>query len=145
MGSGNASYRRSSLLSRIYDLHWISSQISIVGRFCLPNTCWAAEEGQASFHGCANQNHPPMRYTHARKRLSEPSEREKGVHRFTSKREISCPNRETDTEASIILHLNMKYPVRTIRCLPSRQWFTSKHEISCPNNEKYTEASTVYI
>ena len=63
----------------------------------------------------------------------------------TRTHENARPNHQKETEASIVLHLNRKYPVRTIRCLPSRQWFTSKHEISCPNNEKYTEASTVYI
>ena len=82
---------------------------------------WAAEEGHASFHGGANQNHPPMRYTHARKRPSEPSERDRGVNRFTFENEKSRPNHETYTEASIVLHLKTKNPVRTIRHTQRRQ------------------------
>ena len=69
---------------------------------------WAAEEGHASFHGGTNQNQPHILYTHTRKRLSEPSEIYRGVNLFTPEYEIACPNRETDTEASMIVHLNTK-------------------------------------
>ena len=81
-------------------------------------------------------------YTHARKHLSEPSEREKSVHHFRSKNEKSRPNhqkeapsvndytrtherarpnRQIRTPASIVLHLNAKYPVRTVRYVQRRQ------------------------
>ena len=54
---------------------------------------WAAEKGHASFHGGANQkNQPQILYTHARKRLSEPSERDRGVNRCTPEYEIARPN-----------------------------------------------------
>jgi len=76
---------------------------------------WAAEEGQDSFHGGTNQNQPHILYTHTRKRLSEPSEIYRGVNLFTPEYEIACPNRETYSEASIIVHLKSKYPVRTIK------------------------------
>ena len=85
---------------------------------------WAAEEGPASFHGGANQkNQPQILYTHARKSLSEPSERDRGVNRFTFTHRISRPNHQTYSEASIVVHLNMKYPVRTIRHTQRRQSF----------------------
>ena len=84
---------------------------------------WAAESRRSSFHGGANQNQTHILYTHARKRLSEPSERDRGVNCFTSEYEISRPNHQTYSEASIVVHLNMKYPVRTIRHTQRRQSF----------------------
>jgi len=76
---------------------------------------WAAEDGHASFHGGANQNQTHILYTHTRKRLSEPSEMHRGVNHFILEYEIARPNHEKYTEASIVVHLKTKYPVRTIR------------------------------
>ena len=69
---------------------------------------WAAESRRSSFHGGANENQTQILYTHARKSPSEPSEIYRGVNLFTPEYEIACPNRETDTEASIILHSRTK-------------------------------------
>ena len=105
---------------------------------------WAAEEGHASFHGCANENQTQILYTHARKSPSEPSERNRGVNRCTSEYEISRPNHQTYTEASIVLHLNMKKTVRTVRYGHRRQSCTRTHERTRPNRQKETPASIVY-
>jgi len=53
---------------------------------------WAAEKGHASFHGSANENQTQILYTHARNSPSEPSERDRGVNRFTPEYEIARPN-----------------------------------------------------
>ena len=126
---------------------------------------WAAESRRSSFHGGENQNQPPILYTHARKRPSELLEIHRGVNRFTSEYEIPRPNHETDTEASIVLHQNMKDPVRTIRKKhqasivytharnsPSEpsdtdtgvNGFTLKNERARPNRQIRTPASIVY-
>jgi len=84
--------------------------------------------------------------------------------RFTSEREISRPNHQKETPASIVLHLNSKYPVRTtkkrhqasiivhartnvpartIKKRHRRQSCTRKNEIARPNRQIRTLASMV--
>ena len=104
---------------------------------------WAAEEGHASFHGCANENQTQILYTHARKSPSEPSERDRGVNRCTSEYEISRPNHQTYTEASIVVHLNAKRPSELSDILRGVNRFTPEYEKDRPNHQTYSEASIV--
>ena len=63
--------------------------------------------------------------------------------RFTFEYDVSRPNHQKYTEASIVVHLKTKYPVRTVRYRHRRQSCTRKNEIARPNHQTYSEASIV--